>query len=965
MGSSVEILDYNDYTREKTLKLHAEMDGWYDYVNGIPAKATDCLMYVNGEEVENVNGEGTYKITKNGTYNIEIRPWYYDEGNTYTMEVDTIDDKKPSYQVTKSFYKAIQEGVTYGVKLNVTAQDNHELKSIFIDGTEYTAEGYEIITKSRNISRSGDYNVKIVDKAGNEYESTEHVEVDNVPPQIVNCTVVKDSNIGYKGNVGDTPYCVVKPGDKIDITLKADETIKGYGGIFGSNVVLATIDGLQVKRSEEFVRLDEDSDTIKLSIDLNDDIMAELVDENGKISKFAKLKIHGITDLTNNKTDYEINNLLYIDNTAPTIEKVEISGGGKSSVPGLVYVKPGTSINLDIYADEKLSKDIKVKIGECETYAKYNEEKYLNGKRLYVYKVKVSSDLVVNMSNINDNTVVPVVLTNIRDLAGNAGSKVTINENNKSTNGEYLYYGMTEDAGIVYIASEPIQGVTGFDDVNKDGLVANYDALLYLRYCLGLEENENNFFDQDGDGNITSADSVKLGNNATKIINEMAVNESKTFKALKGNKTQLTGDKVVWELLDKNKQPIDSNNNSIVYNINEETGELTIVPQNAKIQEFTIKATYQNGGDIYNGETKIKVINNLEYVSYEGYIKILSPNGNTFDILGDVNRDGYITKLDSIILQMYDLGIIELESEDDYTLERCDLNGDRRISLRDASMALKILEKYNTLKKGDTLNLDLLVNDHSVISGSQEEKRLKSFSYYKDDSIENQIQWEVLGDPNGRVLAVSVDNDGKAEIRANGNAGDKAILKVTAKFPEDESIVVYFNIEIVDNIDINLSKDKIEYDLTDNIINYSTINANVNIPNKLITWRSEDESIARIEVNKSGACTVIPVKEGKTIITATCDGVTKSCEVNIIKGINEITVDKTSVTLKESLEESINITKNANATEAFELNSLDESVARIYYNEGEGTYKIKAINKGETDIKVYGDAPQLKLKFGE
>ena len=231
-----------------------------------------------------------------------------------------------------------------------------------------------------------------------------------------------------------------------------------------------------------------------------------------------------------------------------------------------------------------------------------------------------------------------------------------------------------------------------------------------------------------------------------------------------------------------------------------------------------------------------------------------------------------------------------------------------------------------TLKEGDTTELKATVSPENAIN--------KTVTWESsDESI-------VTVDKNGKITAKSA---GKATITAK--AGDKSasctvtVTKASDKTDPNYDVVIY-NVE-----SITLIPNKLELEVDDTATLEATIIPS-NATNRNVTWESSDITVAK--VSTGGAVTAIA--PGTATITATADGRSATCEVNV-KAKN---VSVESITLKEtSLDIFVNEKRTLtakvipeNATDkSINWTSSDEKVAEV-----SGSGEVTAISVGEATI---------------
>ena len=439
VDSSVEV-NQSTYSKSKKIIIHVKMSGDKEpYVAAVPS---DCYVYLNGSDKSigrvNNNGTFTYEVKKNGTYNFEVRPYYFGEGNKHTVKITTIDTTKPSVKLTTSASKSIQEGGVYGINLDIAAEDDKQLKAIYVNGKNIANVKGTKATKSYLVNKSGNYTVKVEDQAGNIYELTKAIKIDTSKPEIINIKILKNGK-----EDGKTGAVKAKVGDTISFTLSANKTLKGYGSVIGNTAkaggVFISVNGYGYKMSTKNTFINLNSNIIKFDIKVTKDLI-ENISGKDKFSGYAKITVHGITDLTNNRIDYTIKNRLYIDNVAPTVEKVNMNFLDQSQTRQTLFIENGKFVSIEMYMSEELSKAPVVEVGSKVYTSTYCGTNIVGSKTLFKYKVTVKCTDVLKLNKASKNSVVPVKIRDYIDKSGNKGKIYTIDSKNRSTNLTYLYY---------------------------------------------------------------------------------------------------------------------------------------------------------------------------------------------------------------------------------------------------------------------------------------------------------------------------------------------------------------------------------------------------------------------------------------------------------------------------------------------------------------------------------------------
>lgn len=884
-------------------------------LSGTNVKLGQATIYVNNNKVTNNNGTAIYTATKNGTYTIKVK---YSGLNdiVFTHKVDGIDTTKPSYTLTM---EAIKRKNT--INLTIVAKDNYAIKQVSVNGnTIYSYDNktmYYQYVCTYKVTTAGKYKIKVTDIAGNTYENTEMIDVDTTPPSMEKVCIEKtehhnsDSTSYYSNYSNKENKCYVKKGDTIDISLTADEEISSFGGV--------RINGTTVKYKNSIIN----GKSFGFEIDITDEF------GQGNLYGDLTIEVLGVTDRSGNGNGntFTIKNQLYFDGDSPEIEEINLSGGTISKDKSVIEILENQSITIDLFTSEQLGSTIPIEIGGYTTKAKYKKD----GDK---YSVTIDTNDLIEKLKENDikNDYIPINISNYLDKAGNKGEDITIDDQSKSTNNLCLIYGNI-NSGEIFLATtaevrEPVIG-----DINKDGYITGYDYLLLLRYLTKLEtlsEEQLKYADINSDGKINTSDLTTLNMLIDKRQNE--INKTVTLKAYDWGNTQLSGDKLTFEIIE--------GNNFATITCNEDgTATLQADMENLN-SNVVVQATYaeSNGYKVRTGKIKF-TISKVRTTDTAGF-EVVSENKTKREIMGDINNDGFVTSSDSFIIQKALASMVTLSEKQE---KLADINKDSDINIDDATEIQKRNSyNYNGMKKGDSITLKF---------------ESSSYGYYvdfRDADIADQIVWYTKQDTD--MITITPNNeDGSANVTINDNAikGTKITVICKARTSSDEEEIAEFNIMIVDTPTVSLNTNKINYDLS-NLKENEVLTAATNITNREFVWNSLNEEVAKVKVNSFGNAEIIPVGIGTTTISVTVDGVSENCDVSIVESIKEINIDKQDINLKETQEETVKISVNpSTATEEPVISSKDEKIASIYKNGDADTYKIVGNAEGTTQIEVY------------
>ena len=890
----------------------------------------NAKVYVNGNYVG--NNTVKYPVTKNGKYTIKITyPGLRDI--ILNQEVKGIDREHPTF--TTNYKSETGKNIKY---LTVYAKDNVAIKNISVNGTNIYScnkkDYYCAYSATYKISKSGKYTIKVEDLAGNWRKIEENVNVDTTPPKIQSLQIKKNDKI-Y-----DKDKCAVKVGDKLILNLKAHEEVSKYSGI--------KINGTDLKTG-----------TINVGNKTNFSIEIPITDKFGTGTLYGDyvIEIYGLSDKWGNATSYTIKNKVYFDSSYPEISEINITGGKLSSDKQKMTIYQNQKIVIDLTTEEKLGNNPEIYVcGHKTTFARLKNKNKKDKSEIYHYYAYLDSNYILQTANAFGyvDKCIPIEIKNYKNLSGNLGDDIIIDESNKSSNGIYLYYGNSE-LNKLYLASDKnVKDEAIAGDINQDGYVNEYDYLLLQRYLSKLQEltdDQKKYANVDGNESIDANDLTALKVIINKRVNSLQIGSSETFKVYDNENKLVSGDNLKLSVTEGEE----------FINVTENEDGISIKSKNelsALNGSVVIKATYLNEDNEEEkaGEIKLKIIDKNNVTT--GFEVITGKKVNK-NILGDVNKDGFITEVDSFDVQRAIGNLIQLTEEGK---ERGDINKDGVLTVSDATDIQKMcVNNYNGMYKNDVFTLKF---------NSFEDNNYEDI---KDENIQNQIRWYAEGQAD--MVTITPNNDGSANIKVNENAvtGSKIVIccSMLDENSEDNKYkTARFNIEIIDKAYVELSENTINYDLSNLPDKYTYLKVNTNLDNKDAEWKSSDENIVKLKEDSYGNVEVIPVKEGTAKVTVTIDGISDECDVKVEKSITKIYTSKQDITLKESLEDEEYIIANSvskllkssansqdiegeiDATEEPIITSSDEDIARMYKDEETGAYKILAISEGKATIEI-------------
>ena len=890
----------------------------------------NAKVYVNGNYVG--NNTVKYPVTKNGKYTIKITyPGLRDI--ILNQEVKGIDREHPTF--TTNYKSETGKNIKY---LTVYAKDNVAIKNISVNGTNIYScnkkDYYCAYSATYKISKSGKYTIKVEDLAGNWRKIEENVNVDTTPPKIQSLQIKKNDKI-Y-----DKDKCAVKVGDKLILNLKAHEEVSKYSGI--------KINGTDLKTG-----------TINVGNKTNFSIEIPITDKFGTGTLYGDyvIEIYGLSDKWGNATSYTIKNKVYFDSSYPEISEINITGGKLSSDKQKMTIYKNQKIVIDLTTEEKLGNNPEIYVcGHKTTFARLKNKNKKDKSEIYHYYAYLDSNYILQTANAFGyvDKCIPIEIKNYKNLSGNLGDDIIIDESNKSSNGIYLYYGNSEANKLYFASDKNVKDEAIAGDINQDGYVNEYDYLLLQRYLSKLQEftdDQKKYANVDGNDTIDANDLTALKVIINKRVNSLQIGSSETFKVYDNENKSVSGDNLKISVTEGEE----------FINVTESQDGISIKSKNelsALNGSVVIKATYLNEDNEEEkaGEIKLKIIDKNNVTT--GFEVITEKKVNK-NILGDVNKDGFITEVDSFDVQRAIVNLIQLTEEEK---ERGDINKDGVLTVSDATDIQKMcVNNYNGMYKNDVFTLKF---------NSYEDNNYEDI---KDENIQNQIRWYAEGQED--MVTITPNNDGSANIKVNENAVTGSKIAICCSMLDENSEdnkykTARFNIEIIDKAYVELSENTINYDLSNLPDKYTYLKVNTNLDNKDAEWKSSDENIVKLKEDSYGNVEVIPVKEGTAKVTVTIDGISDECDVKVEKSITKIYTSKQDITLKESLEDEEYIIANSvskllkssansqdiegeiDATEEPIITSSDEDIARMYKDEETGAYKILAISEGEATIEI-------------
>ncbi len=187
----------------------------------------------------------------------------------------------------------------------------------------------------------------------------------------------------------------------------------------------------------------------------------------------------------------------------------------------------------------------------------------------------------------------------------------------------------------------------------------------------------------------------------------------------------------------------------------------------------------------------------------------------------------------------------------------------------------------------------------------------------------------------------------------NGNYVDGVDLNYKEKdgtLEEFEPLnITYVNgkIKVIEPVTgVILDKDEAELYIGETVVLDATVQPE-NASNKAVTWKSSNEDVAKVDAE--GKVTAVG-KGDATITVETADGGHKAtCEVTVLKHVDNVTLDKTDAKLYvgEDVKLNATVTPDDASDKAVTWKSSNENVAKV---DAEG--KVTAVGKGDATITV-------------
>lgn len=215
----------------------------------------------------------------------------------------------------------------------------------------------------------------------------------------------------------------------------------------------------------------------------------------------------------------------------------------------------------------------------------------------------------------------------------------------------------------------------------------------------------------------------------------------------------------------------------------------------------------------------------------------------------------------------------------------------------------------------------------TVSATSASIERGQTFNLFSSTSNKSQVTWKssrtsiATVDENGKVTGIK---PGETTITATAD-GSTANCKIKVKAPT-----------------VTLSKTSIT------LYRAQTLKLSASVSSGYTpTWKTDKKSVAVVDENG----TITAIKHGVALITATVDGVTKTCKVTVERPI--ITLSSYEKTIKKGTFTKLTATVSSGNSPQWSSSSM--SIATVDTNG-----KVTAIKKGTTLISAYEDGTKVQ-----
>ena len=645
------------------------------------------------------------------------------------------------------------------------------------------------------------------------------------------------------------------------LNLKAHEEVSKYSGI--------KINGTDLKTG-----------TINVGNKTNFSIEIPITDKFGTGTLYGDyvIEIYGLSDKWGNATSYTIKNKVYFDSSYPEISEINITGGKLSSDKQKMTIYQNQKIVIDLTTEEKLGNNPEIYVcGHKTTFARLkNKNKNKKDKsEIYHYYAYLDSNYILQTANAFGyvDKCIPIEIKNYKNLSGNLGDDIIIDESNKSSNGIYLYYGNSEANKLYFASAVDISTYSetgdGYTWLTKVG-DKNYKNYKQFRGSYAEKSYWGGTIHQYGCG-PTSVAIVLSGLGIDKNPGDVA-NSIKEGTSPSSLKTAFENFGVTVEL--KYNTSTETTIKNIRNNLEKGMPVLVGVSPGPDSKYTTIghwlvllsisgdTVTISNAGRDSESGTETDNINTLveKYMEGNGYILVKSAktdsatNVKNEAIAGDINQDGYINEYDYLLLQRY---LSKLQEFIDAQKKYANVDGNDTIDANDLT-ALKVIinKRVNSLQIGSSETFKVYDDKNKLVSidnlklSVTEGEELVNVTKSQDGiSIKSKNELSAL---NGSVvIKVTYLNENNEEENIIGNWKiEKDISNETNKRASIIYDLVKSNVEgvkVTKAITSN-SVTKIELETKWNKPIYNDTDDEVEKNKKIEEWLNEEKKIENLGI---------------------------------------------------------------------------------------------------------------------
>ena len=343
-------------------------------------------LKLNGQDYEagsTINDEGSYTLVATDK-----------AGNVDQIDFE-IDKTDPVISINGVNYSGLNENMFFLNKVEdfkITDKNGYTVR-------ELTRDGQKVELNEDTFSVDGVYKLHIKDNALN--DTTIEFTLDTNPVGFVDIRVNSTNKLDKS---------LAKKGDTIGVYLNVDEELKELPTIVINGKEYRVYDQSSVgSKNHTYVAFLKVTDDTKEGI--VEFTISNIIDKAGNPLHDKEGNV--LTTLTNANTTQKV----IVDKTAPVRKSLGIYGGNKYN--GVMYVKKGDRIYVNVQFDEKLAVSPYVKVNGKEAF-QYGEPKEMtasNGEKYYIYSKVYKVD--------NEEGPLSFEIYGYSDAAGNEGKALT------------------------------------------------------------------------------------------------------------------------------------------------------------------------------------------------------------------------------------------------------------------------------------------------------------------------------------------------------------------------------------------------------------------------------------------------------------------------------------------------------------------------------------------------------------